>query len=67
VFADTFHLFKEGLPGSTAGRGSASTCHLVPFISSLDQPHLLSDLVVFSLSSQTMASWPRWEPLLRLC
>ena len=26
------------------------TCHLLPFISDLDQPHLLSDLVVFSLS-----------------
>ena len=26
------------------------TCHLLPFIADLDQPHLLSDLVVFSLS-----------------
>ena len=37
-----------------------------PFISSLDQPHLLRDLVVFSLSPQTVASWPRMEALLRL-
>jgi len=48
VFAFPSHLFREGLPWSNAGRGSASTCPLLTFISYLDQPHLLSELIVFS-------------------
>ena len=61
VFADTFHLPREG-SRVNCGTRRYFDHHLLPFIiSSLDQPHLLGELVVFFLSPQTVTSWLKWE------